>query len=80
LYVYVTDQWGKGVPGAQVSFVAHYSDGDRVFDMPSTDAGGYSSYTFNVGNLLPGYTVVIDVQAIVEGRSAHSQTSFLPWW
>jgi len=80
LYVYVTDQWGQGVKGAQVSFVAHYSDGDQFFDMPPTDNTGYTFYTFNVGNPLPGYTVVIDVRAISDGQSASNQTSFLPWW
>ena len=80
LYVYVTDQWGKGVQGVQVSFVAHYSDGDRRFDMPPTDSTGYTSYTFNVGNPLPGYAVVIDVLATLGGQSASNQTSFLPWW
>lgn len=50
LYVYVTDQWGKEVEGAVVSFVAHYSDGDRFFDMIPTDSVGYTSYTFDVGD------------------------------
>jgi hypothetical protein len=80
LYVYVTDQWGKEVQGARVSFVAHYSDGDRSFDMPPTDSNGYTSDTFDVGNPLPGYAVVIDVRATFDGQSASSQTSFLPWW
>lgn len=80
LYVYVIDQWGRGVAGAAVSFVVHYSDGDMVFAMPVTDDTGYTSYTFNVGNPLPGYTVVIDVHATSGRQSASSQTSFLPWW
>ncbi len=80
LYVYVTDQWGKGVQGARVSFVAHYSDGDRLFDMPPTDGTGYTFSTFDVGNPLPGYAIVIDVRATFGGQSASSQTSFLPWW
>jgi hypothetical protein len=80
LYVYVTDQWGKGVQGAMASFVAHYSDGDQFFEMPPTDSTGYTSYTFDVGDPLPGYAVVVDVGATFGERSASSQTSFLPWW
>jgi hypothetical protein len=80
LYVYVTDQWDKGVQGALVSFVAHYSDGDRAFDMPATDSTGYTYYAFNVGNPLPGYAVVIDVRATFDEQFDSSQTSFLPWW
>jgi hypothetical protein len=80
VYVYVTDQRGRGLPGAQVSFVAHYTNGDRDFSAPPTDTTGYTRHTFSVGDPLPGYIIVIDVTVAYGGLTAATQTSFLPWW
>lgn len=80
VYVYVTDQRGRGVPGAQVQFVAHYTTGDRLFSAPPTDTTGYTQHTFSVGNPLPGYIIVIDVTVTYGHLTATTQTSFLPWW
>lgn len=80
VYVYVTDQNDRGVKGATSSFVAHFRSGDVQFTMPATDATGYAQYTFDLGNQLPGYIVVIDVTTSLAGVSAATQTSFLPWW
>jgi len=80
LYVYVTDQQGRGLPGAQVSFVAHYTTRDRAFSVPPTDTTGYTHHIFNVGNPLPGYIIVIDVTVTYGRLTATTQTSFLPWW
>jgi len=80
VYVYVTDQRRRGVPGAQVNFVAHYHSGDRYFTMPPTDASGYTHYQFSLGNPLPGYIVIIDVTVTYGHLRTTTQTSFLPWW
>jgi len=80
VYVYVTDQRGRGLPGAQVSFVAHYTTGDRAFSAPPTDTTGYTHHTFSVGNPLPGYIIVMDVSVSYGSLTATTQTSFLPWW
>jgi hypothetical protein len=80
VYVYVTDQRGPGLPGAQVSFVAHYTTGDRAFSAPPTDMTGYTHHTFSVGNPLPGYIIVIDVTVTYGSLTTTTQTSFLPWW
>ena len=80
VYVYVTDQRGRGLPGAEVSFVSHYTTEDRAFSAPPTDTTGYTHYAFSVGNPLPGYIIVIDVTVTYGGLTAITQTSFLPWW
>jgi hypothetical protein len=80
VYVYVTDQRGRGLPGAQVSFVARYTTEDRDFSAPPTDTTGYTYHTFSVGNPLPGYIIVIDVTVTSGNLTATTQTSFLPWW
>ena len=80
VYMYVSDQRGRGLPGAQISFVAHYTTEDRVFSTPPTDTTGYTYHTFSVGNPLPGYIIVIDITATYGSLSDTTQTSFLPWW
>jgi hypothetical protein len=80
VYVYVTDQRGRGLSGAQVSFVAHYTIEDRNFSTPPTDTSGYTRHTFSVGNPLPGYIIVIDVTVTYGDLTSTTQTSFLPWW
>jgi hypothetical protein len=80
VYMYVTDQRGRSLPGAQVSFVAHYTTGDRDFSAPPTDTTGYTHHTFSVGNPLPGYIIVVDVTVTYGPLTATTQTSFLPWW
>jgi hypothetical protein len=80
VYVYVTDQRGRGLPGAQVSFVARYTTEDRDFSAPPTDRTGYTYHTFSVGNPLPGYIIVIDVTVTSGNLTATTRTSFLPWW
>jgi hypothetical protein len=80
VYVYATDQRRRGLPGAQVSFVAHYTTGDRAFSAPPTDTTGYAYHTFSVSNPLPGYIIVIDVTVTYDSLTATTQTSFLPWW
>ena len=80
VYVYVTDQRGRGLPRGQVSFVAHYTTEDRDFSAPPTDTTGYTHHTFSVGNPLPGYIIVIDVTVTYGSLTATTQTSFLPWW
>jgi hypothetical protein len=80
VYVYVTDQRGRGLSEAQVSFVAHYTTGERDFSAPPTDTTGYTHHTFSVGDPLPGYIIVIDVTVTYGSLNATTQTSFLPWW
>jgi hypothetical protein len=80
VYVYVTDQRGRGLSGAKVSFVAHYTTDDRDFSAPPTDTAGYTHHTFSVGNPLPGYIIVIDVTVTYGSLTTTTQTSFLPWW
>jgi len=80
VYVYVTDQRGEPLQGAEVSFIARYSSGPRAFDMPPTNRDGYTELTFPLGNPQPGYIIVIDVTVRYGGQVRQTQTSFLPWW
>nr|MBC7244888.1 hypothetical protein [Chloroflexota bacterium] len=79
VYVRVMDNWGNGVPNATVAAVVHFRSGDQSFSGGVTDASGYSSFTFGIGNQPAGYTVLIDVHVTYAGRTITAQTSFIPW-
>ncbi len=80
LYVYVTDQTNTPIPNASVAFTVRNSSGARDLAMPQTDANGYTSVDFDIGNSTPGQIVVIEVRAALGDLSASAQTSFLPWY
>lgn len=79
VYVRVIDNWGNGVPNAAVEVIVHFRSGDQGFSGGITDASGYSSCTFGIGNQLPGYTVLVDARVTYGGRTITTQTSFIPW-
>lgn len=79
VYVRTMDRWGNGVAGANVEAVVHFRGGDQVFSAGNTDASGYCSFVFSIGNQPLGYTVLIDVRVTYGGRTVTAQTSFIPW-
>jgi hypothetical protein len=79
VYVRTTDNWGNGVANANVEVIIHFRGGDQVFNAGNTDASGYCSFTFNIGDQPLGYTVLIDVRVTYGGRTVTAQTSFIPW-
>ncbi len=79
LYVFVYDQVGVPLAGAQVQAVIHLPDGDREIAMNATNELGLSWQVFEVGPVPVGEKVVVDVvvrYGRVEGRT---QVSFLIW-
>ena len=80
VYVRVMDDWGQAVRDAAVEIVVHFRSGDQVFHANSTDASGFSSFTFSIGYPPAGYTVLVDVRATLGGRTKTGRTSFIPWW
>ncbi len=80
VHVYVTDQAGQGVEGAEVNVIVRYPTEDRHFLPLYTDAEGHAAHTFSTGAPLPGYIVIIDVTVSYGERVVTTQTSFLPWW
>jgi hypothetical protein len=80
VWVYVYDQNGEPVAGAQVTLIAHYMSGDRTFSMAPTDDVGHTQTTFEIGNPMRGQLIVIDAEVKYNGLEAQAQTSFFPWW
>jgi hypothetical protein len=80
VWVYVYNQNGEPVAGAEVTLVVHYVSGDRTFSMPLTDDAGHTQITFDLDNPTPGRLVIIDATAAYQGLMTQTQTSFFPWW
>ena len=80
VFVFVTDQAGQPIVGANVTFVVRSLEGERTIGMPATDARGNAVVTFDIGNLAPGQTVVIEVRIVYGALFITSQTSFMPWY
>ncbi len=86
VWVYVYDQSGEPVQGAEVQLYVRYLSGDRIFDkntdprIPPTDKAGHTQITFELGRPQSGRLVLIDAYVNYQGVETKAQTSFFPWW
>lgn len=80
VWVYVYDQSGEPVSGAQVKLVVHYSEGDSTYSMFPTDEQGHTQTSFDLKSPASGYLVIIDAFVSYAGVTTEAQTSFFPWW
>jgi hypothetical protein len=80
LYVYVIDQRGKPVQGASSLAVVRFPSGDGSVTLPATDANGHAQATFDLGQLKPGQSVVVQVRSSWAALVQETQTSFFVWW
>jgi hypothetical protein len=80
VYVFVADQTNQPIENANVMFVMRSLEGERAFGMPTTDTRGVTAAAFDIGNLAPGQTVVIEVRITYGTLSITTQTSFMPWY
>jgi hypothetical protein len=73
---------GQPVPNANVYLVAHYRTVEERQPPGTatvkTDDNGNATISFNIGDATAGYTVKLDVTALVEGQQVVFQTSFTP--
>ncbi|MBP7686324.1 MAG: carboxypeptidase regulatory-like domain-containing protein [Thermoflexales bacterium] len=80
VYVFVVDQANQPLPNANVMFIMRSLEGERAFAMPPTDARGSTVAAFNIGNLTPGQTVVIEARITYGTLAFTTQTSFMTWY
>jgi hypothetical protein len=80
VWVYVFDQNGEPVEGANVTLVVHYPTDDHTLGMPMTDSRGHTRSDFELDNPVRGQLVVIDASVEYQGVKSQAQTSFFPWW
>ena len=80
VFVYVTDQEGRPIEGAEVRVVVRYPWGEQACEAPPTDAAGFTRCGFEILSPAPGSEVIIDVEVIFGDLRETTQTSFQVWW
>ena len=80
LHVYVLDQRGTPVPGAASAAVVRFPSGDATVTLPATDSNGHAQAPFDLGQLAPGQSVVVQVTTSWAALATETQTSFFVWW
>jgi hypothetical protein len=79
LFVFVYDQDGNPLVGAEVEAEIHFPDRSHKIEMTQTNELGLSWGTFNVGQAPVGGTVIIDIKVRYNGVEGEIQTSFVVW-
>lgn len=77
VYVRVTGQDGKPVPGATVTATAHYRTTDTTHSS-STSSDGTAEIQFRISRATKGYTVRVEVSAEKDGVVGRAATGFTP--
>jgi hypothetical protein len=79
IWVYVYDQNGEPVEGAEVTLVVPYLPDGGDFSLLFTDKAGHTQMTFDLGNPTSGRLVVIQAIIRYQGLITQAQASFFPW-
>jgi len=79
LHVYVTDENGRPVENAAVEFTVQYPGASRLYEMPLTDANGYTSMSFPLEPMPAGQKLMIRVTASAGAVAESMLVTSLPW-
>lgn len=80
VWVYVNDQNGQPVEGAEVTLVALFFPGGRSIPMDATDRLGHTETTFQISDLTPGQFVILEAQVLYGNLTTRARAFFLVWW
>jgi len=80
VFVFVTDEKDNAIPNATLVLTVSYPSGSRRLTMPPTDRNGFTSVSFDIGNVEPSSKVVVVATASYGNRKASTETSFLSWY
>jgi hypothetical protein len=80
VFVYVTNQWQKSVPGVEVAITVRYQPDKARYKCALTNDKGFTEYNFSILPASPGQNVVVDVVATYGDLTGATQTFFLAWW
>jgi hypothetical protein len=80
VFVFVTDENDNAIPNATVVLTVSYPSGSRRLTMPPTDRTGFTSVSFDIGNVEPSSKLVVVATASYGNRKASTETSFLSWY
>lgn len=80
VHVRVLDAARRGMRSVPVKVTVCDGYQRRFYLAPITNAAGYTSCTFPIGEPRSGYTVVVKVNAQCPRREIETHTSYLPWF
>ena len=80
IYLYVYDEAGYPVSGAQALAVLRYDIALAEVEMARTDEQGLSSATFIVPPASPGSQVLVEMHVLVGDTFLTVQTAYIQWW
>lgn len=80
IYLYVEDEEGNPVAGAQALAVLHYNGVRAEVELPETDDQGLARATFVAPPALPGTQVIVEVHALVGETLLTVETTYFQWW
>jgi len=79
IWVYVNDQNGRPVAGAQVAFVLPLPSGDAQLQLTPTDALGHTQADYRVDGFGAGERVILEVVVSFQGVKTETRTSYFVW-
>ena len=65
------------VPGARITVVTHFQNGDRM-KSARADPTGAHSFWFQLGSAAPGYRVKVSVRVTAHGQKLSTRAWFIP--
>lgn len=80
VWVYVSDQKGVVVQGAEVTLIVPDRPGVPPIPMPPTDEFGHTQQDFSLQGLTPGELVILEARVVFRGLVTQARVFFLPWW
>lgn len=80
IYLYLADENGSPVAGAQALAILHYDDATAEVTLPETDARGLASASFLVPPATPGSRVDVQVHVLIGETFLTIETTYFQWW
>lgn len=80
IYLYVEDDLGHPVAGAQVLAILKYDNATAELALPDTDERGFSSAAFIVPPAEPGGRVLVRLHVLIGEVFQSTETSYFQWW
>lgn len=80
IYLYVEDNKGNVVAGAQSLAILRYDGAVAEVNLPDTDWRGFSSATFIAPPATPGGQVLIEMHVLVGEVFLSIETTYFQWW
>lgn len=80
IYLYLADENGSPVTGAQALAILHYDDATAEVTLPVTDARGLASASFVVPPASPGSRVDVQVHVLIGETFLTIETAYFQWW